>query len=531
MTGARRAMLAIMLLALVVRLWGVGFGLPAATARPDETQIAGPAVGYLSGDLRPPFFQWPTLFQYLVAAAYVLYAVVGRPITGYASLAAFAESRRQSLAPFFYLSRLLSVWFGVMTVWWIFAVGRRAFDTTVGVVSAFFLAVAFLHVRDSHFGVSDVPMTALIVLAVLRILQWQHDGGVWPAVVAGLVSGLAGSTKYNGLGVAVSFAAAWTLRLVDESRSRRRVVSLLLEGAAYSTALCIGFFGTSPYILIDWSRFVADISTVQATLDSGNGLIVGRGWWYYARVVLPAAVGWPVFVAGVGGLLMLVGTRSRQSLVVFAFPVAYYLFAGRGFGVFARYALPLVPFLCLAAAWTLVSLLRALSATWRVVASPYAVAAAAILFATPAIYSTLQLDRLLASTDNRVVVGRALVDTVPSGSFFLQTGESYGHAPIGVDGRPLDIRRVTYDAGADAFDPVAPDWILVQRSPLVLYSTVPPPLERRLAEGYTLERRFPTGNEDVRRLYDQQDAFYLPLNRLGSLERPGPSFELYRKRP
>ena len=78
------------------------------------------------------------------------------------------------------------------------------------------------------------------------------------------------------------------------------------------------------------------------------------------------------------------------------------------------------------------------------------------------------------------------------------------------------------------FDPGEPDWILVQRSPLVLYSAVPATLTKAL-DGYELVRRFPTG-DDLPRLYDQQDAFYLPLGNLDGLTRPGPAFDLYRRR-
>ena len=42
---------------------------------------------------------YPTFFMYAVALIYVAYYLLSRPFTGYATLAAFAESRRQSLAP------------------------------------------------------------------------------------------------------------------------------------------------------------------------------------------------------------------------------------------------------------------------------------------------------------------------------------------------------------------------------------------------------------------------------------------------
>src|SRR4051812_32691567 len=195
-------------MAAAVRLWGLGFGLPYIVARPDETEVAGPAVGFLSGDLRPPFFEWPTLFTYTVALLYLAYFLVRKPFNGYASLHAFAESRRQSIAPFLYISRSLSAVMGVLTVWWVYAICRRLFDETVAIVAALFLALTFLHVRDSHFGVTDVAMTALVTLAVLVVLRWRETGGLLQAGFAGAIAGLAGSTKYNGLGAGLPFVAA-----------------------------------------------------------------------------------------------------------------------------------------------------------------------------------------------------------------------------------------------------------------------------------------------------------------------------------
>ena len=163
-----------MLVAAAVRVCGLGFGLPYANARVDETAVAGPAVQFLSGALRPPNFMYPTGLLYAVAILYVIWFAINRPFGTYATLAAFAESRRQSLAPFFYLSRGLSAAMGTLTVWWVFAIARRLFDETIAIAAALFISLAYLHVRDSHFGTLDVSMTALVVLSVLMILRWQQ---------------------------------------------------------------------------------------------------------------------------------------------------------------------------------------------------------------------------------------------------------------------------------------------------------------------------------------------------------------------
>lgn len=531
MTASRRWLLLVLVAASVVRLWGIGFGLPYLNARPDETQIAGPAVGFLSGDLRPPLLEWPTLFPYTVAATYVAYFAVTSPFAAYKTLDAFSESRRVNISPFIYITRALAVLMGVLTVWGIYDTTRRVFDATIALVAALFLALAFLHVRDSHFGVTDIPMTALVVLAVDAIVRWRQTGGVRPAALAGLLAGLAASTKYNGLGVVVPFAVAAGLRLFEERTRPGALVTAVSALAVFTGALAVALFATSPYILIDWTRFVRSVAATQGMITEGHGMVIGRGWWYYARVVLPAAVGWPIFLAGTLGILAALVTRFRATATLFAFPTAYYLVAGRGYGVFARYILPVIPFLCVGAAWLLVEAVRMLARRNAVSTRRALLAAATLVVVAPTAYKTLLLDRLLGTTDNRAIAGRALIDMLPADSVFYQSGEAYGHVPLSMDGREANVRLARFMADTGRFTPDNPDWILVQRSPLVLYSDVPPALERLLREQYTLARQFPTESRPgIARVYDQQDAFYLPIDGLEGLTRPGPSFELYRRR-
>jgi len=531
MISPRRLLPAVLVLALAVRVWGIDFGMPWVNARPDETQIAGPAVGFLSGNLRPPLLEWPTLFPYVVALCYLFYYAVTRPFGGYQSLQAFAESRRADISPFIYIPRALSMAMGVVTVWGVYAMAKRTFDSTIAIVAALFLALSFLHVRDSHFGVADVPMSALVVLSVLAIMSWRQKGGVPRALFAGIVTGLATSTKYNALGVVVPFAVAVIQRLLEEHQQSRAVVRAVTALAVFGVGLAAGLFTTSPYILIDWARFVRSAMATESMIALGHGMVLGRGWWYYARVVLPAALGSPIFIAGAVATVVLTIKRFRECGVVFAFPLAYYLVAGRGYGVFARYILPVLPFICIAAAWVTVEAARALTRRRSVAVQQTAVVVATIVMVWPTAYQTLLLDRLLSRTDNRTITGRSLMDIIPPDSVFYQSGETYGYASLSVDGRRLQVRLTGFDPQAGRFAPDDPDWILIQRSPLVLYSDVPAALERLLTERYALARRFPTGNQDrVDRSYDQQDAFYLPLAGLEGIDRPGPSFDLYSKR-
>lgn len=471
--------------------------------------------------------------MYGMALIYAAYYLVTKPLTGYPSLAAFAESRYHGLEPFFYLTRGLSAVMGTLTVWWVYAICREILDETVGVVAALFLTLSFLHVRDSHFGVTDVTMSALIVLAVLLIIRWQRRGNMSGAAIAGVVGGLAMSTKYNGLGVCFPFAIA----VVERLTRSRHAFQTELGASARATAVFAGafvaaFLAGSPYVLIERQRFLNDVTVQGLTTLAGHGIATSRGWLQYAQITLPAAVGWPIYLAGVAGAVGLAATRLRQSAVLLAFPVAYYIVAGAGYAVFARHMIPVLPFLCISAAWLVVIAVRTVTRARAPRVRHAAIAVVALLAAAPSARQVVLLDRLLSRADNRVVVARALATLIPRGSLVFHSGGRYGHVPFDLPNEQLVVNECGYDERTGRFTPGdrLPDWIILQRSPLTTYSHVPVGLERIVRESYDLVNAFGTGALSAARVYDQQDAFFLPLSGLDGIKRPGPEFEIYRQR-
>jgi hypothetical protein len=530
---SRRLLLAIVLVAIAVRVWGLGFGLPFYNARVDESTMASPAVGFLSGDLNPHDFMYPTAFRYALAATYAGWYLIASPFGVYSSLEALANRRFETIAPFFYMGRGLSVLMGTLTVWWVVLLCRRLFDETIAMVAALFMALAYLHVRDSHFGTSDVSMIGLVMLSLLSIVRWQETGTLARAAVAGLLVGLAASVKYNGLGAGVPFAAAVVERLfARDRRARIRFSRAALLLTLFGTAVAAGFFGTSPYALIDWHRFVTDVAAQGAILAQGHGLRTTRGWIHHGTVNLPAALGWPLYVAGLGGVASLLVTRWRQAIVLLAFPLAYYAVTGSGYRVFARDSLPNVPFLCIAAAWLISTIVKTTVPSSRRTTVGWTTGALAVALVAPSALDVWRLDRIFVRTDTRVLAARTLPSLITPWSLVYQSGEAYGHVPFDVSRPPLVVDECTFDETRNEFAPDGqlPAWIILPRSPLLVYSRVPEGVERIVKARYDLALQIPATTDDHPRVYDQQDALFLPLSDLSGVYRLGPSFEVYRLR-
>ena len=87
----------------------------------------------IKGDLNPRFFNWPSLYMYVVAGAYGL--VFGWSPDGVAG--AFARNPAQ----FYLVARVLTALFGTATLAVLYLTGRLAYGPTVAILAAGSLAV------------------------------------------------------------------------------------------------------------------------------------------------------------------------------------------------------------------------------------------------------------------------------------------------------------------------------------------------------------------------------------------------------
>jgi 4-amino-4-deoxy-L-arabinose transferase-like glycosyltransferase len=534
---------AILLVAALVRFWGIWFGLPHTQARPDESVVAGIAVHFFSGDLNPRFFDYPTLFMYALAALDLAYFAVGRLTGAFLSVPHFLASFESNWSPFYLIGRSLAALLGTATVLVVYRLATRLFGARVGLIAATFLALSFLHARDSHFGVTDIPAAFLICGSLYVLVSAHVDRGPQRFFLAGLLAGLATSTKYNAALLVVPMLASQAIEIVDAKREGRRPFAdhrLWLFLAPFA----IAFLWGTPYAVLDPDGLLQGFKRVAAHLQEGHGLDLGRGWTYHLAISLRYAVGWPVLVAGLGGMLLIAWKQPRTALLLCSFPLAYYIAAGSGRTLFVRYVIPIVPFLCITAGVAVDSVARRLAAglarsgeagSPRTASAIAAVLAAAAVL--PSAANLLQFDYLLGRTDNRIIVADWIRERVPQGASLYQSDVSYGKLELDPPGHRSSFEVWAFDEaeGAFVYNGVArgtgPNWIIIQRSPLILYSRVPHAIERLIKSAdYARVRSFdaidPAASGHV---FDQHDAFFLPMAGFDGINRPGPNFDVYRR--
>jgi 4-amino-4-deoxy-L-arabinose transferase-like glycosyltransferase len=529
------ALTLILFLALSVRLWGIAFGLPYTEARPDERAIIDVTRSFLSGHFTPDFFDYPWLYMWLLTALYFLYSVGGMVTGAFHSVAEFVATWPTAWQPFFLISRSLAAVTGALTVLPVFWIGRRVRDDATGLLSALFFALAFLTVRDSHFGTTDTTMTLFIVCSIAFLVEGEISGRRSRFALAGLMAGLAAATKYNALVLPISMVTSQALHAVRAKRWKAAADGRILSYTAlFVPAFAIGI----PFVIFDFSRFRLGMQQLWDSMMTGVGTVAPEvnGWAHHFNLSLWYGVGWPFLFAGLIGIILLAIRTPKLALILFSFPVAYFVVAGSIRNLFFRYAIPIVPFLSVAAASLVVEFAHVVAA--RTSAGPFKrvafVPAAAVLAALvvgPSVVSVVQFDRLLARTDNRVVVSQWFEAHVPPGSSVMQSGSIYGYVQFD---RGLHYKNWMWDRGRRRFmlenhNPEgSPDWILVQESPLP--SDTQAAVKNFLKQGYEVVCQFKAVDlEHGWRLYDTQDAFYVPFAGFTSVTRPGPNFTLYKR--
>jgi 4-amino-4-deoxy-L-arabinose transferase-like glycosyltransferase len=529
---SRSAFAGIVVLGAAARFWALDFGLPYTQARPDETFIIDVALALLSGDFWPPFYDYPRLYPYAVTILYLGYYLWGASTDRFTTLADLVASWPIDWPPFFLLSRGLSATAGTLTILVVYAWARRLAGRGVGLLAGLFASLAFLHVRDSHFGTTDVAMTLWAVVTIW-LLQRDERGVLtrW-TLLAAASAGLATATKYTAALLVVPIAVAVLLR-TPRARPRRVLATVASSGtvlaAVFTMALAIGV----PFVLFDHARFSVAMSELAGSMSVGvtPDLDLPNGWWYHLSRSLRYGLGLPLLALGMAGAAVMVRRDWRAATVFWSYPAACFAVAGAINNLYTRYMVSVVPFLCIAAAMAAAAVARAVHVRFGRAAAAVVIAAATCAV-VPSASSVIGFNRVLAQVDNRVLAANWVERNVPRGSTLVLSGSQYGQIQLP---RGHGLRVWRWDRRQQRFTengrPVTerPDWIVLQESPLPGSRNQPVVLEW-LDEGYRQAAEFVAFAPATSvRVYDAQDMFYVPLSGFAGVGRPGPNLRIFMR--
>ena len=233
---ARRLLLAVLAVALGVRLWLL-FELRRYF---DDHYVLNNISAFLAGSLTPRHSYYGSL-SYLPQALALALCDFLYSLTGIDALRVHGMRVEGFTIGAFRLARLFVVGYSLLSLVMIYKVGRRLFSPAVGVIAAAVLAAYPQHVRSA----GQLKPDMLALLFTLVALYWTAAAAQDPRLsrflLAGVGVGLATAAKYTGASSALPLTvwALWT-----GFRDRRRWGWLALAGLV-SVAT---FFALNPWV-------------------------------------------------------------------------------------------------------------------------------------------------------------------------------------------------------------------------------------------------------------------------------------------
>jgi 4-amino-4-deoxy-L-arabinose transferase-like glycosyltransferase len=492
---------AILGVAATLRFWALGAGIPYSVGV-DEPELMNRVVQMMrTGDFNPHFFDYPGFYIHVQLVVATLRFLAGATAGEWTSLTQVGPN------DFYLWGRAVTALLGTATVFLLYLAGMR-WGTRCAALGAGLLAVMPLHVRESHFVLTDVPVTFFVTLAFVLSLR-AHEAGRAPAfALAGAAAGLAAATKYPGaLAILLPLIAVW---MTLGARPSRLVSCLaVLAGAAAA------FLVAAPYTVLDLPGFLNGYARLA-------GYYTGPPpedpiWLVYVKH-LRNALHWPAFLMVIAGLVL--GTvrsvrgpgRVRWTLAV-VFPLVFFWFVSRQTLVYGRYLMPLVPFVCILAAAAVVSGVSLLR-RFDIPRAPRTALIAALTVAAllPPTVQAIGWNRMISRTRTVEQAYNWIVQNVPKGSkIAIETRELL----LAPEAYPtLNVPRLVRDhrspGGYDAF--------LAQGFEYIVASS------GSYGRAFDAPHKYPNEYADYMRLFEQSRelARFAP-----SKAHPGPEIRIF----
>ena len=244
----------------------------------------------------------------------------------------------------------------------VFAIGRRMYGPWTGLLAAALTTFAVIHIQHAHFYRPE-PFTVLTSLAALwAMLRFMDTLRIRDAALLGLLVGLAAAPKVSAAPILAPLALVFLWTWKDRAGGRWsdltvssavRFAPTVLVAALLASA---AFFITTPYALLDFGTFVADIrAQTEMAREAGLRPFTWQyadtpAFWYQIRQTSAWGLGLPLGVAAwlaapfTAWMAWRGGLAQRSDLLLLAWAVPAFVFLELFEIKFLRYVFPLMPF-------------------------------------------------------------------------------------------------------------------------------------------------------------------------------------------
>jgi len=320
-------------------------------------------------------------------------------------------------------------------------------DRRVALLSAFFIAVTYLHVKDAKYPMTDAMMAFMAICAWLFILKIAHHQGSresaggaryggWRIdyILAGLFIGLGTSTKYLPLFLVLPLGIAFLIDYYQNREQRTYLIQCIILGILF---IPLGFLVGTPSFLTQSEKFIERAASEKSGQYGIGGKPgdVQQGYFDYlfcqnstynepfSQNSLMGSMGIPlllltllgVFYALRLGVLQKLKRGNVDLILSISCLVFYCLLAKPGQLRTVRHFYWFLPIYALLSSRVLV----AAGEKFLPAKENLVIPLLGFLVASPTLWRTVRYDYLQSHTDTRVFARQWIDENLPAGSTIL----------------------------------------------------------------------------------------------------------------
>ena len=254
------------------------------------------------------------------------------------------------------IGRSISAFFSTITILVIFFLTKKIFNEKVAILASFFVAFSASLIQHAHYGTVESLLVFFCLILYLISFEIAQNPSLLNYFLLGLVFGVSVATKISALSFLIVPA---TVHLFYFPLSKKGYFKFLF----FLLISFLVFFLFSPYTFLDWKDFKNSMN-YEYNVASGKWEVV---YTLQFKKTIPYLfqiknffwqTGPAVAFFGLSGAIFLFFTSlfklEKDKLIFLSFPLAYFLYVGRWHTKFVRYMVPILPFLCVLAAYFLI---------------------------------------------------------------------------------------------------------------------------------------------------------------------------------
>jgi len=406
---AYASLASILLLTLLLRLYGIDWGLPTQihpdhSYHPDETALLTIAQWMAQGGLHVKEFIYGGTLYFVLLRACIYFGDVFRDAIGGAN----------TLANAILTARYFQVFIALVTILVVYECGRLLYDRKTGLVAALILAVSPAHIIATQTVRPDAISAFLVTVVMFtaaQLLKSENSGRASILLYSGVAIGALAAFRLPlaAFGLLPFFGYIKAKQRTSGGPIRKLLIDRNLAMMAVVVVLTYAALSPHTFIYPDWFLAGLKMTAGFETTQFPDAVDRGPVFFQYGWRLFRQALGYPAYLLALLGIVYAMMVRRAEDMVVLIGVGLYFAMLAAVTWTVVRYTLPVLPLLALLGG---VAVIRTQEMARHFLVRMVVPAIAAIFFGWT-LMADLALLHVVASKNVRTLSGEWIAENIP----------------------------------------------------------------------------------------------------------------------